>query len=43
MTTFKRPALTVLALGFALATVFGTPAMAQADNQLDRWDLTSLY
>ena len=43
MTTFKRPALTVLALGFALATAFGTPAMAQADNQLDRWDLTSLY
>lgn len=43
MTTFKRPALTVLALSFAIATAFSTPAMAQADNQLDRWDLTSLY
>lgn len=43
MTTFKRPALTVLALSFAIATALSTPAMAQADNQLDRWDLTSLY
>lgn len=43
MTTFKRPALTVLALSFALATAFSSPVMAQADNQLDRWDLTSLY
>ena len=43
MTTFKRPALTVLALSFALATAFSTPAMAQADNLADRWDLTSLY
>ena len=43
MTTFKRPALTVLALSFALATAFSTPVMAQADNLADRWDLTSLY
>ena len=43
MTTFKRPALTLLALSFALATAFSSPAMAQADNLADRWDLSALY
>lgn len=43
MTTFNRPALTVLALGFALATAFASPASAQTDKLADRWDLTALY
>lgn len=44
MTTFKRPALTLLALSFALATAFSAaPAIAQTDTIADRWDLSTLY
>ena len=44
MTTFKRPALSLLALALSLATAFSTaPAIAQTDAVADRWDLTKLY